>query len=201
MFTSQDGKLEQYVKSFNKVKKDIKHLCLHVGWFDQWGSVLPQSLGHVVLFRKPPAATHGVTPCVLLHVYQYHQPWGWTYITSFLTFLKPFTPHSGLCMCWLCVAAGHACPGGCPGQAGHQLAEWREREAGHAGDVMGGTRRCLGGGAKWVSAVCDGTARAMGRHWHTGGLHTALRVSTGEYINPITCHYPRFLLLKSFWGC
>lgn len=78
------------------------------------------------------------------------------------------------------VSAGRACAGGCPGQTGHQLAELREREAGHAGDVVGGARGRLWGRAKRVSAVRDGAVRALGRRRHTGGLRTPLRVPAGE---------------------
>lgn len=66
------------------------------------------------------------------------------------------------CMHLSCDSAGHAGSGGRPGQAGHQLAELREREAGHAGDVVGRTRGRLGGRTKRVSAVRDGTERAVG---------------------------------------
>lgn len=79
-----------------------------------------------------------------------------------------------------CLCAGHACAGGRPGQAGHQLAVQWEREAGHAGDVVGRTRGRFGGGARRVPAVRDGAGRSVGRQRHPGGLHTPLRVPAGE---------------------
>lgn len=75
---------------------------------------------------------------------------------------------------FVCVSAGHACAGGRAGQAGHQLAELREREAGHAGDVVGGACGRVGGGAQRVPALRDGAERSLGRRWHTEGLRSAL---------------------------
>lgn len=90
------------------------------------------------------------------------------------------------------VSAGRACAGGRPGQTGHRLAELREREAGHAGDVVGGARGRLWGRAERVSAVRDGTERAVGRRRRAGGLRTSLRVPAGEQI---TTRFPvRFCL-------